>query len=270
LQRLDSEGREAILPYVRQYLAEPESRNVRRVVDSILKNGQSLFFVREAQIIEQQTIAMQNSDIAVNFEFGDTGLGRSFYRADFVGKYTFQNPTDKPLDVIFNFPFPGNSGALTDFKFEAKGETTNDIVPDNNGFTWFDELKPNESVVAIVRYKNQGSDTWNYKFNGRSTVNKFKLTVKSPRTVKFLRGSLYPTSLGSSLVWDFPKIITSQGVVLSFPETSLRETLSKTFVFMQFAVLLGLVWVVLYGWQKQQPIAPLKLCLAVLGMGLVL
>ena len=37
LKRLDQEGRDAILPYVEQYLADPQSRNVKNVVDSIVK-----------------------------------------------------------------------------------------------------------------------------------------------------------------------------------------------------------------------------------------
>jgi hypothetical protein len=268
LKRLDGEGREAILPYVREYLAEPQSRNVRRVVDSILQNGKSLYFVREAQILEQRRLAILASDLAVRFEFGDTGLGRSFYRANFVGRYTFENPNNQPLDITFTFPFPNNSGALSDFSFEARGETAKEIVPDNNGFIWFATLKPKEKVIATIQYKNQGSDTWNYQFNGRNVVNQFKLEVNSPRTVKFLRGSLYPSTIGSSLVWQFPKIVTSQGVVLSFPETSLRETLSKTYVFMPFAILLALVWVLVYGWHNNLPVKSMPLSLAVLGLGL--
>jgi hypothetical protein len=268
LKRLDTEGREAILPYVQQYLGEPQSRNVRRVVDSILENGKSLFFVREAQIVEAQKIEMQSSEITVDFEFGDTGLERSFYRANFIGKYTFQNPSDKPLDVVFHFPFPNNSGALTDFKFAAKGETANDIVSSSNGFTWFNRLQAKEIVTVTVMYKNQGSDIWNYQFDGRNTVNQFKLTVNSPRTVKFLRGSLYPTNSGSSLVWKFPKMVTSQGVVLSFPETALRETLNKSFAFMPFAVLLALVWVTIYGWHQAIKVKPEHVALGLLGMGL--
>ena len=268
LKRLDEEGRDAILPYVQQYLAEPQSRNVRRVVDSIVKNGKSLFFVREAQIVEQLSLPLQSSSLKTQFEFGDTGLGRSFYRASFVGQYGFENPNDTPLNIVFYFPFPQNSGALTDFEFEARGETAKEITPDNQGFTWYATLKPKEKVVAQVKYKNQGSDTWNYQFSGRTIVNNFKLEVSSPKTIKYLRGSLYPTQQGSSLIWQFPKIVTSQGVVLSFPETSLRETLSKVYVFMQFAVLLALVWLALHAMRHNITLEPYRLALAILGIGL--
>ena len=268
LKRLDQEGRDAILPYVQQYLADPQSRNVKNVVDSIVKNGKSLYFVREAQILEQRSLAIQSSHISTQFEFGDTGLGRSFYRASFNGQYGFENPNDKPLDIVFYFPFPNNSGALSDFEFSARGETAKEITPDNAGFTWYATLKPKEKVVAQVKYKNQGSDTWNYQFSGRTIVNDFKLEVKSPKPMKFLRGSLYPTEIGSSLIWKFPKIVTSQGVVLSFPETSLRETLNKVYVFMQFSLVLALVWLVLYALRHNLNLEPYRLALTLLGMGI--
>ncbi len=268
LKRLDEEGREAILPYVRDYLAEPQSRNVRKVVDSILKNGKSLYFVREAQIVEQHQLPIDGSNIITKFEFGDTGLGRSFYRASFQGSYSFSNRNNTPLDVVFIFPFPNNSGALTDFEFEARGEIAKEVRPVDTGFTWYATLKPNEKVVAQIRYKNQGSDTWNYQFSGRTTVNNFNLEVQSPKEIKFLRGSLYPTDKSRNLVWKFPKIVTTQGVVLSFPETSLRETLSKTYVFMQFAVVFALLWLVGYALRHQLKLEPYQLGLGLLVIGL--
>ncbi len=268
LKRLDQEGRDAILPYVQQYLADPQSRNVRRVVDSIVKNGKSLFFVREAQILEQRSLPILSSQIKTQFDFGDTGLGRSFYRASFDGKYGFENPNDKPLDIVFYFPFPNNSGALTDFEFLARGESAKEITPDNAGFTWYATLKPKEKITAQIKYKNQGSDTWNYAFSGRTVVNDFQLEVKSAKPIKFLRGSLYPTELGSSLIWKFPKIVTSQGVVLSFPETSLRETLNKVYVFMQFSLVLALVWLILYAARHNLKLEPYRLALALFGIGI--
>ena len=268
LKRLDQEGRDAILPYVEQYLADPQSRNVKGVVDSIVKNGKSLYFVREAQILEQRSLPLLSSHISTQFEFGDTGLGRSFYRASFNGQYGFENTFDKPLEIVFYFPFPNNSGALSDFEFSARGETAKEITPDNAGFTWYATLKPKEKVMAQIKYKNQGSDTWNYQFSGRTIVNNFKLEVRSPKPVKFLRGSLYPTELGSSLIWKFPKIVTSQGVVLSFPETSLRETLNKVYVFMQFSLVLALVWLILYALRQNLQLEPYRLALALLGMGI--
>ncbi len=268
LKRLDSEGREAILPYVKEYLAEPQSKNVRRVVDSILQNGKSLFFVREAQIVEYRGLPIEASNLKTQFEFGDTGLGRSFYRASFQGQYSFSNPNDTPLDVTFEFPFPDNSGTLSDFEFSARGEIAKEIAPSNNSFTWYGTLKPKERVTAQIKYKNQGSETWNYAFSRRTIVNNFRLEVNSPKPTKFLRGSLYPSQIGSSLIWQFPKIVTSQSVVLSFPETSLRETLSKTYVFMQFVIVLALVWLCVYAWLRQFQLKPYRLALALFGIGL--
>jgi hypothetical protein len=169
---------------------------------------------------------------------------------------------------VFTFPFPNNSGALTDFEFQARGETAKEVRPVDTGFTWYATLKPNEKVVAQIKYKNQGSDTWNYQFSGRTTVNNFNLEVQSPKEIKFLRGSLYPTDKSRNLVWKFPKIVTSQGVVLSFPETSLRETLSKTYVFMQFAIVFALAWLVAYALRHRLKLEPYQLGLGLLVIGL--
>jgi hypothetical protein len=82
-----------------------------------------------------------------------------------------------------------------------------------------------------------------------------------------LKGSLYPTSQSGNLEWKLANVITSQNVVLSFPEGSLRETLTKVFTFAPLALMVMLGWVFAYAWRKNWKLEPSRVLLAVLGFG---
>jgi hypothetical protein len=251
---------------VAPYLVDPGSENIKRLVDSFKRSGRDLLFTREATVRQNDPVALEVADVSVDFSFGDTGAGRSYYTALFSGKYRFKNPNPEPTSLRFSFPLPEQSGTLSDFEFKFAGE----VVPQpelSGGYIVERQVAANAEVEVMVKYKNQGAGSWSYDFgNRREPIKNFKLTVKTPRAVKFLRGSLYPNERGlSSLTWNLKNIITSQGVVLSFPERSLRETLTKVFSFAPLALLLVLIWTFVWAWRHHLKLESVQVVLTLLA-----
>jgi hypothetical protein len=164
---------------------------------------------------------------------------------------------------------PENSGTLSDFVFMVGGQKMQDPDLSTGYFTWQGNLGKNAKLEVVVEYKNQGSSRWSYDFGQRrEPIKDFALKVSSSRNVSFLRGSLYPTNQSGGLEWQLKNIITSQNVVLSFPELSLRETLLKLFRFADVVLLLLIGWSFLFGWQRGLKLEPKRFALTVLGLAL--
>jgi hypothetical protein len=248
------------------YLVDPESENIKKLADSFKRSGKDLIFTRVATVRQNDPVALELADVTVDFSFGDTGAGRSYYSALFTGKYKFKNPNPEPTMLRFSFPLPEQSGTLSDFEFKFAGE----LIPQpdlSSGYIVEREVAANAEIEVSVKYKNQGAGNWTYDFgNRREPIKNFKLTVNTPRAVKFLRGSLYPNERGlSSLTWNLKNVITSQGIVLSFPERSLRETLTKVFSFAPLALLLALIWTFVWAWRRQLKLEPVQVALVLLA-----
>jgi hypothetical protein len=240
---------------------------LKSVQDGLKRDKGTILFTRTYTVAEFKPIALEAADVSTGFEFGDTGAGRSYYRTVFTGKYILQNPLKQDVNITFNFPLPANSGTLSDFEFLVAGQKAVQSDLSSGYFTWQGNVAANAKLEFLVKYKNQGSSTWSYDFGERrEPIKNFVLKVTSPRSVKFLRGSLYPTNQVGALEWNLKNIITSQSVVLSFPELSLRETLLKLFRFSDAALLLLLVWSVLFGWSKGLTLEPKRFALAVLAL----
>ncbi len=269
LKRFDQDGPEVLQGFIAPYLSEPQSKNVKTYLDSIVRNGRSIFLVRESSILEERQIELENADVRVDLTPGETGAGRPYYRADFEGKYAFKNTLTEARDVRLRFPLPQNSGTITGFEFRVGNDVAK--TPNENGeFVWQRQLAPNERVEVTVRYQNQGSGVWSYQFgNYREPVRNFKLTLNAPTSVKFLRGGLYPDAqTNSSYTWTLKDVITSQAVVIGFPPSSSRETLQKVFAFMPLAVPVLLGWRMLFGWRRQWPLVPWRIFVGGLGFTL--
>ncbi len=256
---------------LRNYLNSQTSFNgvLKSVEDGLKRDKGAVLFTRTYTVAQYTPIALESADVNIGFEFGDTGAGRSYYRTVFVGQYILQNPLKQNVNLTFNFPLPVNSGTLADFEFLVAGVKIENADLSSGYFTWEGNLAALAKLELTVKYKNQGSNTWSYDFGQRrEPIKNFGLKVNSPRSIKFLRGSLYPTNQSGALEWNLKNIITSQNVVLSFPELSLRETLLKLFAFADAALLLLLVWSILYGWTRGLKLEPRRFALAVVALAL--
>lgn len=101
---------------------------------------------------------------------------------------------------------------------------------------------------------------------GREPVRAFNLIPNTPGTVKFLRGGLYPNAQqGTSYTWNLKDVITAQSVVLEFPNSSLRETLTEVFSFMPLSLLLVIAWVLVLAWRHGLRLEPYRVFVGALG-----
>jgi hypothetical protein len=263
-KQLGNDPAQALAPYINN---DPNSQFVRKVNDSFVKKAGALLYTRTLEVIQRLPVALENAEVGVNFDFGDTGAGRSYYRANFTGKYSFTNPLEKATKLRFTFPLPDGSGTLSEFEMKVGGQavTQSDL---SQGYVWEGELAAKQKVDISVKYRNQGAETWNYDFGARrEPIRNFKLNVTTARTVKFFKGSLYPTSQNGNLEWKLANVITSQSVVLGFPEGSLRETLTKVFTVAPLALMVMLAWVLGYSWRRNFKLEPSRVLLGVLGFG---
>jgi hypothetical protein len=263
-KQLGNDPAQALAPYINN---DPNSQFVRKVNDSFVKKAGALLYTRTLEVIQRLPVALENAEVGVNFDFGDTGAGRSYYRANFTGKYSFSNPLEKASKLRFTFPLPDGSGTLSDFEMKVNGQavTQSDL---SLGYVWEGDVAAKQKVEIAVKYRNQGAETWNYDFGARrEPIRNFKLSVTTPKSVLFAKGSLFPTSQNGNLEWKLANVITSQSVVLSFPEASLRETLTKVFTFAPLALMVMLAWVLAYAWRRNFKLEPSRVLLAVLGFG---
>jgi hypothetical protein len=242
--------------------------SLKDVQDGFKRERGGVLFTRTYTVEQNNAVALEGADVNVNFDFGDTGAGRSYYRSAFTGKYSFSNPNNAPARMRFTFPLPAGSGTLSDFAMTVNGKPVEQANLDQ-GYIWEGSVDAGAKLEVSVQYRNQGAKTWSYQFGTRrEPIKNFKLRVNSPRSVSYLRGSLYPTNQTGALEWQLKNIITSQSVVIAFPELSLRETLKKLFVFAPAALGLALLWALLYGWQRAQLLEPMRFALAALGIAL--
>jgi hypothetical protein len=263
-KQLGNDPAQALAPYINN---DPNSQFVRKVNDSFVRKAGALLYTRTLEVVQRSPVALENAEVGVNFDFGDTGSGRSYYRANFAGKYSFSNPLEKATTLRFTFPLPDGSGTLSDFEMKVNGQvvTQSDL---SQGYVWEGEVAAKQKIEIAVKYRNQGAQTWNYDFGSRrEPIRSFKLNVITPKAVKFLRGSLYPTNQNGTLEWKLANVITSQSVVLSFPEGSLRETLTKVFSFAPLALFVMLGWVLAFAWRRNWRLEPSRVLLAILGFG---
>ena len=269
LKRFDQDGPEVLQQFISPYLAEPQSRNVRAYLDSIVRNGRSIYLVRESSILEERQIPLDTADVQVAFTTGETAAGRTFYRANFEGKYAFTNTQPEARDVRLRFPLPQNAGTLEAFEFRA-GNDVSKVPNQGQEFVWERNLKPGERAEVSVKYRNQGSGLWVYRLGaGREPVKAFNLKLTAPGDVKFQRGALYPsTQSGSSYAWNLKDVITAQSVSLAFPDSGLRETITKIFSFMPLALPLCLLWSLAFSLRRGFRLLPWRALIGGLGFTL--
>ena len=242
--------------------------SLKDVQDGFKRDRNGILYTRTYTIEQNSPVKLEAADASVDFSFGDTGAGRSYYRAAFTGTYRFSNPNDAPARMQFTFPLPAGSGTLSDFEMSINGKKLEQADLEQ-GYIWAGSVDAKAKLEVIVKYRNQGAKTWSYQFGARrEPIKDFKLRVNSPRSVSYLRGSLYPTNQTGALEWNLKNIITSQSVVIAFPELSLRETLTKLYVFAPLALLGALLWALLYGWRRRIHLEPARFALAALALAL--
>lgn len=268
LRRVGTEGVGVLAPY----LTDPSSDNVLKLVDRFRRSGRDVVFTREATQVSEEPIRFDSSKVAASLRFQDNAGRGSYYNADFGATYRFQNPGAQTVTARFRFPLPSGSGTLTNFRVTVNGQELT-AAQLTGGTQWEGQLAPNQRVEVHVTYRHQGARGWSYALAGRrEPVRNFDLTVRTDEPAKFLRYSLYPTSVqrrlggAQTLTWSLPDALTAQDISLSFGTTSARETVVKFFRFAPLTLLLAAAFALLWVRSRRLAWQPGPAALAVLGI----
>jgi len=217
VQRIGTEGVGVLAPY----LSDPSAENVLRLADTFRRSGEDVIFTREVTRMDEEPIPFADSQVSVGFR----RLGGRAYDLSFEGRYTFENPGAEAIKARFLFSLP-EDGTIRDLRVDVGGLA----VPepnDSGAYEWTGELKPGEKRQALVRYQIIGADSWHYDLGSRRRrVQQFGLVASSGGPVRFMRGSLQPTSTsGGTLRWNLGSVVTAQQIGIALPsDTAGRET----------------------------------------------
>lgn len=269
LKTVKAEGVQVLAPY----LGDPTAQNITRLRDRFWRSGRDIMFTRTATLLTEEPLRLDKTLVNLNLDFVSPmqGARRSYYNADFRAQYAFTNPFDQPVSTRFVFPLPQGSGTLADFQVIVNGQELQaaDLM---EGSGWQGELQPHQTANVTVTYRHQGARGWQYLLsNRREPIRNFSLNIRTSQAAKFARYSLYPTRTartlgGTNLSWDLKNVITAQNISLSFTTSSLRETLTKLYTFMPFALLLAGAFGLLWARWRNLSASPLAAGLAVLGV----
>src|SRR5467141_3180733 len=156
----------------------------------------------------------------------------STYKVDFDGAYTFQNPTLREEEFVFQLPFPAqqavydNVQLLLDDKPLALTFIGSQAVARTR-------LAAGAKSVLHAAYRSQGLDNWKYTFarenaNGSgkeiSQARDFRLPVKTDFSgFDFPDNSLSPTEKrqtanGWELEWNYQNLVSGFDIALKMPQ----------------------------------------------------
>jgi len=240
-----------------------------RVEISVNRVGDQVVLTRSVTMFEEVPITFDRAEVKARFQMHQSPGGRPFYHLDFEGSYTFRNPLKEAVRGRFLFPLPEPPGTIEGFQLTVDGDTVTE--PNEYGqYAWEGMLVAGGTLTAVVRFRAVLGEGWYYDIgSGRRRTGEFRLTVESDSPPRLLRRSLFPTERrGNQMVWQLQNVITSQQVRLSFPaDVTAYETLVKVLTF--YPVALGGFggWVALLALLRALRVAPLRVLLAVLGVG---
>jgi hypothetical protein len=256
-----------ILLSLQQY--EARTPQAPRVETKVSRVGEQLMLTRTVTMFEEVPITFDRAEVSARFQMRQGRRGRPFHQLDFEGRYTFRNPLNQAVRGRFVFPLPEPPGTLEGFQLQVDGSTITE--PNEYGqYAWEGMLTPSGTLTALVRFRAMLDEGWHYDIgSGRRRTGEFRLTVQSDSPPRLLRRSLFPTERrGNQMVWELQNVITSQRVELAFPaDATAHETLVKVLTF--YPIALGALggWVVLLALLGALQVPPLRVLLAILGVG---
>lgn len=256
-----------ILLSLQQY--ESRTPQAPRVQTKVERVGEQLVVTRTVTMFEEVPITFDRAEVRARFQIRQSRRGRPFHQLDFEGRYTFRNPLNQAVPSRFVLPLPEPPGTLEGFQLQVDGSTITE--PNEYGqYAWEGMLAPGGTLTAVVRFRATQGEGWQYDIgSGRRRTGEFRLTVQADSPPRLLRHSLFPTERsGNQMVWRLQNVITSQRVELAFPaDATAHETLVKVLTFYPMALVAFGGWVLLLALLGALRVAPLRVLLAIVGVG---
>ena len=172
-------------------------------------------------------LPLEGSNIDVNLNLGHRQKGLlwySTYKVDFLGHYTFRNPSMLEQSVQFEVKFPTSRAIYDNLTFTIDGNPVA-LTNNNNAASGIAKIGAGKVAQLTVGYSSQGLNEWRYSFgNDVSQVRDFNLRMKTNfKDIDFPDNTLSPsekteTGDGWDLTWSFKNLLSGYQIAMAMPE----------------------------------------------------
>jgi inner membrane protein involved in colicin E2 resistance len=173
-------------------------------------------------------LPLESSKIDVNLNLGHRQKGLlwySTYKVDFLGHYTFRNPSEKEQSVQFDLKFPTTRAIFDNLTFTVDGNPVS-LTNGSNIASGVAKIGAGKVAQLTVGYSSQGLNQWRYSFghNDVSQVRDFTLRMKTNfKDIDFPDNTLSPsekteTGDGWDLTWSFKNLLSGYQIAMAMPE----------------------------------------------------
>jgi inner membrane protein involved in colicin E2 resistance len=170
----------------------------------------------------------ESSKIDVNLNLGHRQKGLlwySTYKVDFLGNYTFRNPSEKEQSVQFDLKFPTTRAIFDNLTFTVDGNPVA-LTNGSNMASGVAKIGAGKVAQLTVGYSSQGLNEWRYSFGHKdvSQVRDFNLRMKTNfKDIDFPDNTLSPsekteTADGWELTWSFKNLLSGYQIAMAMPE----------------------------------------------------
>ncbi len=199
---------------------------------------------RTERQIHTEAVKIDASRVAatLHIDYRQKGLlWFSTYKVDFDGAYTFQNPTSREEEFVFQLPFPAQQAVYDNVQLLLDDKPLAVTFSGSQAVARA-RLGAGAKCVLHAAYRSQGLDSWRYTFSGanaeRSTAREnadgsgkeisqardFHLLVKTDFSgFDFPDNSLSPTEKrrtanGWELEWNYQNLVSGFDIAVKMPQ----------------------------------------------------
>jgi inner membrane protein involved in colicin E2 resistance len=192
----------------------------------VMENG-----LKVTRIVTEEkytTVPLESSNIDVNLDLGHRQKGLlwySTYKVNFLGQYTFRNPSMLEQTVQFDLKFPTTRAIYDNLIFTVDGNPVA-LTNSNNVATGEVKMGPGKVATLNVGYSSQGLNEWRYSFGvgDVAEVRDFNLRMKTNfKDIDFPNNTLSPsekteTGNGWDLTWSYKNLLSGYQIAMAMPE----------------------------------------------------
>ncbi len=191
-----------------------------------MENGKKVVQTVKEDVVT--TVPLEGTKIDVSLDLGHRQKGLlwySTYKVNFLGQYTFHNPSDKEQFVQFDLKFPTTKAIYDNLTFMVDGNPLA-ITTLENAASSVAKVGAGKSALLTVGYSSQGLNQWRYSFGTGdvSQVRDFTLNMSTNfKDIDFPENTLSPsekseTGTGWNLTWSYKNLLSGYQIAMVMPE----------------------------------------------------
>ena len=192
----------------------------------VMENG-----LKVTRIVTEEkitTVPLESSNVDVNLDLGHRQKGLlwySTYKVNFLGQYTFRNPSMLEQTVQFDLKFPTTRAIYDNLIFTVDGNPVA-LTNSNNVASGEVKMGPGKVAKLNIGYSSQGLNEWRYSFGTGDVaeVRDFNLRMNTNfKDIDFPNNTLSPsekteTGNGWDLTWSYKNLLSGYQIAMAMPE----------------------------------------------------